>query len=110
MILDEQVFRKMGWEDHITNYPEDGCYWKNKNTREVIASDELPPISSQWEVCAKYLVPFMRERGWSYWIEEFIMDIVFKWGNLELNTSYFVKIQNDNIAEVACKAFMEVEL
>jgi len=71
---------------------------------------ELPPIDSQWEVCAKYLVPFMREKGYEYNLES---DGYFWWITRN-NKKMWIRIQgaelkDDNIAEAACKAFMEVE-
>ena len=104
--LNEAVARKMGWEDHITNYPEDGPYWKNKITGAVIASDELPPISSSWEVCAKFLVAFMRERGYTYYI---LTTGDFAWRRKD-HYVVIAEIKDHDLALAACETFMEVKL
>jgi len=119
MTLREQVFRKMGWQlipelSEGTNYFPKGNYWCGK---------EWPPIDSQWEVTAKYLVPFMREKknrngGYTYSIEPYVglygeneerHFMQFEWCHEDFG-AYTAKIKDDNIAEAACKAFMEVKL
>jgi len=118
MTLTEQVFRKMLWtrkEDfNLNKYvwldPEGNSY------------DELPDIDDEWEVTAKWLVAFMRGKECGYAVTP-VDDIeVFAWGDFKSSgvpgmedVFYFnpikqVEIKDDNIAEAACKAFMEVEL
>jgi len=118
MTLTEQVFRKMGYH---TMKDDDGnpyC-WLNAEGRNdigIIPADDngwcnrLPPIDSQWEVCAKYLVPFMRERPGKWEWEVFINMLgqkMFIWKDIQ---AVGIIIKDDNIAEAACEAFMEVEL
>jgi len=67
--------------------------------------DDLPVLEEQWEVCAKYLVPFMYLRNCDY-----IFGSRFEWENMDGHTIGSAEIKDDNIAEAACKAFMEVEL
>lgn len=119
MTLTEQVFRKMGAEikpDY--KYKGDGiaCWILNdkiisnsvyldKYSRDL----KLPPIDSQWEVCAKYLEKFMQEkpRSYSYHINDYCE---FLWFDNNTGKKYKVEIKDDNIAQAACLAFMEVEL
>jgi len=110
--LTEQVFRKMGWEK-ITwvkdlSYIDNGDWIHPDKDGRV---QELPPIDSQWEVTAKYLVPFMREKGYKYNLES---DGYFWWVTKNSRRMWIrdqgEEIKDDNIAEAACKAFMEVEL
>ena len=75
----------------------------------------LPPIDSQWEVTARFLVPFMRQRGFNYCVDGYSwkLGMRFNWqGQLEGQPyqESDAEIKDDNIAEAACKAFMEVEL
>lgn len=109
MTLTEQVFRKMGWTHKGKNDINWGWY---DNDFTYYSCDELPPIDSQWEVTAKYLVPFMRERGWNYRITSLG---TFAWEPLlriygEDAVAHKTEIKDDNIAKAACLAFMEVEL
>jgi len=134
MTLTEQVFRKMG----ILEISEvaNGRYWKING--DVIgkifskkymgsAAQSLPSIDSQWEVTAKWLVPFMRERGIDWFIsnrkhysDETHCNEIFHWqvpltDEAQLKAGYDVdwieaEIIENNIAEAACKAFMEVSL
>jgi len=93
--LREQVFRKMGY------WNADGLWIDSDDDTSI--GIELPPIDSQWEVTAKYLVPFMREKGYEYDISG--AGSYFGW-----EESTYAEIKNDNIAEAACKAFIEVSL
>ena len=103
MTLREQVFRKMGY------WNADGLWIDSDDDTSI--GIELPPIDSQWEITAKYLVPFMRDKGFDYQIVIWPTNMeVFKFGNLLKNISYHAIIKDDNIAEAACKAFMKVEL
>ena len=126
MTLHEQVFRKIGAEikpDPEYKGGEIYCWILNG---QVISNSvhlekyrdslTLPPVSSQWEVCAKYLVPFMRERGFDYHIQNFETRLgkYFCWhGQPERSTEFQnrqAKILRNDIAEAACKAFMELKL
>lgn len=101
MTLTEQVFRKMGWL-----YADK--YWSHPDS-DIYCEDKVPPISSSWEVCAKWLVPFMGDNGYQYdiWtVAKSIKIYYFRWDTQNTPT----EIKDDNIAEAACKAFMEVEL
>lgn len=111
MTLDEKVFRKIGYtikesRNQIWNLWYDGKY------KPMLYVREGRRIISSWEVCAKYLVPFMRERGFKYHIpdptEEY-EDHWFWWRNY-ITEARCEKIKDDNIALAACEAFMEVEL
>jgi len=120
MTLREQVFRKMGWKHHTEYLP--GCvagesikgYWSppdfDGNNFECCVF-QLPPIDEQWEVTAKYLVPFMRL--YEYNIsggDDFNWVLISERKYDEPLSSGYAEIKDDNIAEAACKAFMEVEL
>lgn len=133
MTLTEQVFRKMGaelkivpdrvhpfcnyWAWHLNNKQIAQEYARGKDEKPPHLANSLPPISSSWEVCAKWLVPFMEEAGFSWvtrktlgWAATGSKMKYFVWDNTEQNTILeFVIVKND-IAEAACKAFMEVEL
>ena len=123
MTLNEKVFRKMGYE--VKYHEEGGMYYLADSTgKQVevyqgiyfdIASTKegalvtLPPIETSWEVCAEYLVPFMRGNNYHWYIPaprrgEPIKFIWVTGRNSE------AEIHNDNIALAACKAFMEVEI
>lgn len=116
MTLIEQVFRKMGYirkdDGHkiFWSHP-DLAYGENK-----LFLEPLPLIDSQWEVCAKYLVPFMRERLFDYDITNNPIPLKrFRWGDIEdgvvcWNTKWSAEIKDDNIAKAACEAFIEVSL
>jgi len=96
--LKEQVFKKMGWNG------QDGLWVGPLGKHSVLRG--LPPIDSQWEVTAKYLVPFMMEKGWDY---DIMYAKEFRWCHTD-HDRLKAEIKDDNIAEAACKAFMEVEL
>lgn len=110
MTLTEQVFRKMGFVEL------DNGSWLRKYSYEGVnyggeIFKELPPIDSQWEVTAKYLVPFMIKRKSQYAITPHEGTYHFEWVHSELDTTYgHAEIKDDNIAKAACKAFMEVSL
>lgn len=120
--LRQAVFEKMGYEyiDMIGGnpygwfYPKptDGRYYGNRHA----GFTELPPIETSWEVCAKYLVPWMRERGFGYEIMVYndkLGHYFFWYGqvvNGEFQDRCRAEIQNDNLALAACEAFMEVEI
>ncbi len=126
MTLIEQVFRKMGFSIKRGSL-SDWYYWIDYDGIEVDLvtgsfDDErineadvikiLPKIDSQWEVTAKYLVPFMRRKGYIYNIP-LLNPLEFWWvpdKNYEDEKVKSAKIKDDNIAEAACKAFMDVEL
>ncbi len=127
MTLDEKCFRKMEWKHYKADeamHSEGGVYnlnpcWRNQHGQNNMS--ELPPISSSWEVCAKYLVPFMRERGFRYAIfachENRGPDLpewynCFRWVpemSLSGQKHYDMEIKDDNIALAACQSFTEVE-
>ena len=135
MTLDEKVFRKMGaeWEQSPDYYlpaeayddkAEYGWCWR---INERLISDIhycgsktectplpllLPPISSVWEVCAEFLVAFMRGNGYRYRITTlgtFVWEPIIKIKGDDC-LAPIAEIKNDNIALAACEAFMEVEL
>ena len=67
----------------------------------------LPPISSQWEVCAKYLVPFMLGEKYVYNIDE---GNCFWWLRYKESEERYVRdtnaiIKNHDLALAACEAF-----
>ncbi len=117
MTLNERVFRKMGagWKkyDHPDEPLDYQCWVLNGETispytrhdDERWRARQLPPISSSWEVCAKYLVPFMREKGFWYSIYN-----THFWWMCENEKHIQAEIIDHKISEAACKAFMEVEL
>ena len=103
----EKVFRKMEWKTGKGNLVGNqvlpkGYRWLSPNGDYY---KELPPIETTWEVCAEYLVPFMREKHCDY-----LYDSCFEWENGDGHTIGSAEIHNDNIALTACKAFMEVEI
>ena len=109
MTLDEKVFRKMGL---LKDLWTDGALWSKGES-----AGHLPPISSSWEVCAEYLVPFMREGGWDYTIYSSHFNYksedyspLFIWWRNEGYVSSEVVIKDDNIAFAACESFMEIKL
>jgi len=114
MNLREQVFRKMGGWTYLEKSEFGPAQWTDGNNGYY----ELPPIDSSWEVCAKYLVPFMREKGYEYNIKSHSTHCnqkSFEW--LELGTTEDMilcvtsaEIIDDKLPEAACKAFMEVNL
>ena len=122
--LREQVFRKMGWRKKPFTLDSgkviENLYWDitatEFDTEKMYPPLLLPPIETSWEVCAKYLVPFMRERGYSWtatvyqFSDRLHSDFHFEWWHETKTTVYESDIKDDNIAEAACKAFMEVEL
>jgi len=115
MTLCEQVFRKMEWS--FVDY-ELGveAYWEAPTGETGLYG--LPPIDSSWEVTAKYLVRFMREKGYEYNIKSHSTHCnqkSFEW--LKLGTTEDMifcvtsaEIIDDKLPEAACKAFMEVKL
>ena len=111
MTLDEKVFRKMGWDycvgkDHKPHEP----FWVAPDGPQAIYK-ELPPISSVWEVCAKFLVLFMAQKKYYYLIDNnpYMFRGKFHWrGPYEKSIS--AEIKNDDLAEAACKSFMEIKL
>ena len=109
--LREKVFIKIEWEQLDAGRDTDDLWWWKKDKSDGGYFQELPPLEITWEVCAEFLVPFMREKGFDYQIVIWPTDMeVFKFGNLLKNISYHAEIKDDNIALAACKAFMEVEL
>jgi len=119
--LREQVFMKMGavWirPDPI-NRPNSYSWVMDNFEISIRLPDEepapriLPPIETTWEVTAKYLVPFMRGKGWS-WDKQNSFGMTghkewFIWR--ETKNPIRAEIINDNIALAACEAFMEVSI
>lgn len=110
--LREAVFKKIGILE--IDEAQNGCYWKLKGSvigriwsKNNPARSYLPPLETSWEVCAEYLVPFMRERSWGYTAK----DYSFMWESKHNQQKWErAEIQNDNIALAACQAFMEVNL
>ena len=124
--LREKVFGKMGWELRVQEEVEndDGIHkkhvWWNPITGnhnfalwyEVEnASEHLPPVEISWEVCAEYLVAFMRDQNCEWAVSQNPMSIGkdFVWYGCQ-HGDKGEEIKDDNIALAACKAFMEVEL
>ena len=112
--LNTRVFRKMGWKLEHELVPE-GLIKKIIDRTAHLSLwvapsgekyEHLLPISSSWEVCAKYLVPFMRERGFKYHISE---GEYFWWRDYKEKSS-FREVRNHKIALAACEAFLEVTL
>lgn len=134
--LAERVFRKMGAEiKPCLDYKGGKDIYSWQLNGEAISNSvhlekyrdslRLPPISSSWEVCAKYLVPFMREKEFDYEIQRMVRDggKRFCWGmvkeeyilgytavNYIFHLEENVEIKDDKISEAACEAFMEVKL
>jgi len=106
MILREQVFRKMGWQLKTYNGIGELKYEAGWYDNDFTYYRELPPIDSQWEVCAKYLAPFMREKDYEYHISK-AGDF---WWSDNGASQQFAIVEDDNIAKAACEAFMEVAL
>ena len=109
--LREKCFRRMGdnWAVIVRGGQKVG--WICHSTDERF--DNLPPIETSWEVCAEYLVPFMREKGWGLHISisEGDQESYFNWGrNDKPPFAVGVDIVDDNIPLATCKAFMEVKL
>ena len=119
--LREAVFKKIGF------YQEDLYFGALKETYPVWRKEgwdrndwwqNLPPIETDWQVTAEYLVKYMREKGWDYEIWQYTkkeeMPKQFCWlqepDNNGMRSDTWHEIQNDNIAEAACRAFLEVEL
>lgn len=72
-----------------------------------------PPIETSWEVCAEYLVPFMREKGWDYEIKRedyggFSSHFEWTYGPDSSKHDINAKIINDNLALAACEAFLQI--
>lgn len=130
--LDQRVFEKMGWEYKLLQHPnvpgDLGYGW-------VLSAGQfftkLPPISSSWEVCAKFLVGFMRQKGYIFRIQLNTKNSYMLTYNLEKQDDWIMgpkdtmlniteenpdwweietEIKDDNIAFAACEAFMEVKL
>ena len=126
LVLREKVYRKLGWDvwhSHTNSDDEDYYYWGKDGQRlnDIVFligdhADEvcLPSIETDWQVTAEYLVKFMREKGWKYYIDSYkVFDkYTFAWQNFNLapNTDLIAEIINDNISKAACEAFLEVEL
>lgn len=131
MILTEQVFRKMGYK-LVKGKGSKYYYWVDATGLEANFMDnticdtengatrKLPPIDSQWEITADYLVPFMQEKGYRYQIEPACYSskspyaIHFQWGKIKSDglwdTQFGFIAEDTHIAEAACKSFMEVKL
>lgn len=106
MTLREQVFRKMGWSFKTIH----GCSrWVGVSSG--VPFNELPLIDEQWEVCARYLVPFMRERFGVDWYVRVRNKYgkFFCWAKPGYESKGECNVENHNIAEAACKAFLEVK-
>ena len=107
--LRSAVFRKMGYI-HIDLYDdveiEPYLIWRLPDSDREEWWRNLPPIETSWEVCAKYLIPFMRERGWNY----HIVSGQFSWEWASWEKQHSVDVIDHNIALAACKAFMEVSV
>ena len=118
--LNKKVFKKLGWIYSIfVDHPAGIFKWYPPNEFDFDKGfKELPPISSTWEDCAKYLVPFMRGKGFNWGTEYGAPMGGGPYDGQQLHEFYWhhtgkfvtVFIENDNIAFAACKAFMEVEL
>lgn len=112
--LREKVFKRMGWELTSLNYF--GLHWKYPDmpvltAGNVIWEDELPPIETDWQVTAQYLLPFMRGKGFGYELleNESGIKVYFHWMPRHIHSGCSTsEIINDNIALAACQAFLEV--
>ncbi len=122
--LNTRVFRKIGWTySSYANHPAGVFHWFAPNKSKLEDGfKELPPISSSWEVCAKFLGEFMEQKHYFYEIKyeddiEFFMWGIFNDSGVPgmedvfyFNYKTKAEIINHGIAEAACEAFMEVEL
>lgn len=119
--LREKVFRKMGWKKEneflapgpykdIIDRAEHLYNWAHPTIPKQL--EELPPLETSWEVCAEYLVPWMRRK--KYQPLAGVNDIgeeFFRWFHENnFNVKREVLMQGFNIPLAACQAFMEVEL
>ena len=104
--LREKVFRKMGYERKDDGHK---VFWR---TDERLFLEPLPLIETSWEVCAKYLVPFMRDKGWGFYVScDNESENYFNWGrNDKPPFAVGADIVEYNSALAACKAYLEVEL
>ena len=122
--LRQAVFEEMGAEWHEDQDAKGGLlfqWWLNNNPIsdwtfcEEPSPELLPPIETSWEVCAEYLVPWMRERGYTYFVLDQQMDIDgttcfhFGWDKKGMLCDFTV-IKNDNLPKAACEVFMDVAL
>lgn len=121
--LREKVFRKMGWEVKFSHNSTEGYeYYRwikdGKILNDIVfhegdQGDEvvLPPIETDWQITAKYLVPFMRdmEAGW-YIREKNQWGHFFCWAKVGFQPRGTAKIIEANIPRAACEAFLEVKL
>ena len=116
MTLREQVFRKMGWE--LFNW---GGYWyrwvkdgvplsKNAFKNECSEEHMFPPIDEQWEVCAKYLVPFMESKGYGIAIDINQDDEDYFYWTHHIEETGVCVIKKHDIPKAACKAFLEISI
>lgn len=110
--LRRSVFEKMGWE---LNSGKHFTFWKYPDMPEltfenVIYRNNLPKIETDWQVTAQYLVPFMREKGFVYAIEESHFIWIYVGCDNSDISPIEIKIIDNNLPLAACKAFMEVEL
>ena len=103
--LRHQVFEKMGYVP-----PDNYCGEWGHESGDIETFVELPPIETTWEVTAKYLVPFMLEKGYGYEIDMEPSDgYLFYWSSSAQDAASGLIINHDH-ALAACEAFMEVEL
>jgi hypothetical protein len=111
--LREKVFKKMGWTQESTD-THTSFWWTDHEMNEH--EEILPPIETTWEVCAKYLVPYMRGKCWSWSKQNSFSNACFPYMGgskewfvwRELKNPIKAEIINDNIARAACEAFLEV--
>lgn len=122
--LTEQVFLKLGAEikpclvyqgEGVGSWQLNGKAISNSvQLDDYMDSLMLPLIADQWEVSAKFLVPFLEERDYFYQIipgEEIgnLPKLYFMWKK-EMHGFEAAEIKNHNIAGAACKAFMDMKL
>lgn len=116
MTLDERVFRKMGWEfieDTMIPYWEYPGMLEKLTMKNVIGKYDLPKISSNWEICAKWLVPFMQKKGYGYCIpltfnaHKTPNGNWFEWESFT-NKTKPMNIEDNKIALAACYAFINM--
>lgn len=126
MTLREQVARRMGWEfvfsERGLHRRLDPWGWYRKPFKSLVDEDKvrfnfhgstLPNWDESWEGCAKYVVPWMRERDFYYVIDgsyNHCSEICFDWKKIDSDYHRYQVVENDNLALAACQAFTEVEI
>lgn len=131
--LNEKVFKRMGWKRRekvslylperptkdkfctqcgkIPPYRSEG--WEGPD-KAYIPWPELPQVSSIWESCAEYVVPFAEKQEYYYQIipgdtigAPAPQELYFMWKK-EMEGFGAAKIINHDLANAACRAFMDL--